>query len=247
MRAILTYHSIDPSGSPVSVDEEAFRAHVRWLASGAVRVVALADLPGLPAEASAAALTFDDAFANFASAAWPVLRAHGLPVTLFVVSGQAGGTNAWQGQEAAGIPTLPLLDWDALARLADEGVTLGAHSRTHPDLRRLDDARLADELDGSAAAIAERTGRRPEAFAYPFGHADERVVRATATRFRLAVTTELRALRGTDSAHRLPRLDAYYLRGAGQLERWGKPAFRRRLALRAVARRVRATMGGSAP
>ena len=41
MRAILTYHSIDGSGSPVSVDEAAFRRHVDWLASGAVDVVPL--------------------------------------------------------------------------------------------------------------------------------------------------------------------------------------------------------------
>ena len=38
MRAILTYHSIDESGSPISVDPDAFRRHVRWLASGRVRV-----------------------------------------------------------------------------------------------------------------------------------------------------------------------------------------------------------------
>ena len=35
MRGILTYHSVDPSGSPISIDEKAFRAHVAWLASGA--------------------------------------------------------------------------------------------------------------------------------------------------------------------------------------------------------------------
>ncbi|TFG50637.1 MAG: polysaccharide deacetylase, partial [Gemmatimonadales bacterium] len=44
MRAILTYHSIDDSGSPISVAPEQFRAHVRWLQSGVIRVVPLAEL-----------------------------------------------------------------------------------------------------------------------------------------------------------------------------------------------------------
>ena len=33
MIGILTYHSIDPSGSAISLDEACFRRHVDWLAS----------------------------------------------------------------------------------------------------------------------------------------------------------------------------------------------------------------------
>ncbi len=44
MRAILTYHSIDSSGSPISLSEESFRGHVRFLGSGRVSVVPLAEL-----------------------------------------------------------------------------------------------------------------------------------------------------------------------------------------------------------
>ena len=95
MRAILTYHSIDDSGSPISVAPEEFRAHVRWLSSGLVRVVPLAELVTLPPEEEAVAITFDDAFQNFASVAAPLLYEHGLPATLFVVSGRVGRDNAW--------------------------------------------------------------------------------------------------------------------------------------------------------
>src|SRR5690606_37701023 len=60
MRAILTYHSIDESGSPISVSREAFRAHVRWLASGAVKVRPLAELVDARDGGDAVAITFDD-------------------------------------------------------------------------------------------------------------------------------------------------------------------------------------------
>ena len=48
MKAILTYHSVDDSGSAVSVSPDAFRRHVRWLASERVRVVTVPQLPALP-------------------------------------------------------------------------------------------------------------------------------------------------------------------------------------------------------
>jgi peptidoglycan/xylan/chitin deacetylase (PgdA/CDA1 family) len=242
MLGILTYHSVDGSGSAISIDEAVFRRHVAWLTSGAARVVPLGDLPTRADGEDAVALTFDDGFANFAARAWPLLREHRLPVTLFVVSDRVGRTNAWGGKDAPGIPTLPLLDWDALARLAEEGVELGAHSRTHPDLRRLPDPALADELEACAAAIAARTGRTPAAFAYPYGLVDHRVVEAVRRRYVVAVTTELRPVRRGDAPHLLPRLDGYYFRAAGRLEAWGSASFRRHLWLRASARRVRRAM-----
>src|SRR5690606_36506277 len=104
MKAILTYHSVDPSGSPISIDRDAFRAHVRWLASGPIRVVDLDVLIALPPETDAVSLTFDDGFENFASTAWPLLLDHGLPVTLFVVTGFVGRSNTWD-QLGYSLPT----------------------------------------------------------------------------------------------------------------------------------------------
>jgi peptidoglycan/xylan/chitin deacetylase (PgdA/CDA1 family) len=239
MRAILTYHSIDDSGSAVSVSAAQFRAHARWLGSGAVDVVPLARLLE-GRDQNAIAITFDDGFANFATAAWPALRDHGLPATLYVVSDHAGGTNAWGGRDAPGIPTLPLLGWQELGRLAEEGVELGAHTRRHPDLRLLSDSELADEMDGCSERIRRETGRRPSSFAYPYGAVDGRVDRAAAERFANAVTTEFRTLKTVEHPFHLPRLDAYYLREAGRLESWGRAAFRRWIWLRGLLRRARA-------
>jgi peptidoglycan/xylan/chitin deacetylase (PgdA/CDA1 family) len=239
MRAILTYHSIDDSGSPVSVGEAAFRRHVAWLASGAVRVVHLAELAGVAPGVDAVALTFDDGFANFGTRAWPLLKAHDLPVTVFVVADHVGRTNAWGGQEAPGIPTLPLLDWHAVATLADEGVVLGAHSRTHADLRAVRGTELADEIGGVAERVMAETGRRPEAFAYPYGHWSAAAVEAVGRSYRWGCTTEHRVLGAREDPYRLPRLDAFYFRRGG-LEGWGTPAFRTGVRIRGALRRLRA-------
>jgi len=242
MRAILTYHSVDPSGSAISIGEAQLAAHVQWLASGAVRVVPLEAITTDTVSGDAVALTFDDGFANFGDLAWPLLRAHGLPATVFVVSGRVGASNAWDGAPAHDIPTLPLMGWDVLARVAAEGATLGAHTVTHPDLRTVAAAQLSDEMESSARVIGERTGARPRTFAYPYGAAGAREARAARTTYRLAVTTELRWLGGGEDPMLVPRLDAYYFRDAGRLEAWGTPGFRRRIKLRGLLRRGRAAL-----
>jgi len=239
MRAILTYHSVDDSGSVISVSPVRFAEHVRWLASGAVAVVSVADLLSLPSASTAVAITFDDGFTNFETTAWPLLRDHALPATLFVPTRHVGRTNQWAAMPGGSMPPLPLLDWDALGRLADQGLVLGAHSRTHADLRVLGDAAMLDEIAGSFDDIARETGRRPDGFAYPYGYLDERVVRATRTASRWACTTALGPLSTRDDPHRLPRLDAYFLHGPARLDAYGSLAFRSYLSLRAAARRLR--------
>ena len=242
MRGILTYHSIDISESPVSVRPSDFERQVAWLANSDVEVVGLEELLRRPPDGNACAITFDDAFMNFVETAWPILREHDLPVTLFVVSGHVGGTNAWGGRTHAAVPTLPLMDWSALGEVAEQGVTLGAHTRTHPWLTALSDEDLAEELEGSRNEIHECTGQQANAFAYPYGDHDRRVVAAAGRAYDVGVTTRLAPVLVGDDPLQLPRLDAFYLREKGRLEDWGTPRFERYIAFRRGLRRVRSVL-----
>ncbi|MGH7448635.1 MAG: polysaccharide deacetylase family protein, partial [Longimicrobiales bacterium] len=184
-------------------------------------------------------ITFDDAFASFAQTAWPVLRDHRVPVTLYVPTDHVGGTNAWGGSTDAGIPTLPIMDWDAVARVAAEGVTIGSHTCTHPHLPRLPHARMVEELERSAERIESRMGERPAGLAYPYGACDEHIVSAAMSTYDHACTTELRLLKSDDGPHRLPRLDMYYMQTDGMIEAWGTARLRMYVRARASARRCR--------
>lgn len=242
MRAILTWHSIDPSESPISVAEPAFRAQLAWLSASGVRVVGLPELLALDDTVDAAALTFDDGFRNFATHAWPLLQAQGFPATLLVVSDHVGRDNRWRGREDAGIPVLPLLDWTELRALQDQGLVIGGHTRTHPNLRALDAAAVREELTGCAATIERHLGARPAGFAYPYGALGAREVSCAAESFQWACTTEYRALDERDDALRLPRLDAWYLTEPATLPRWGSSRFRGSVWLRRQARRLRSAV-----
>ncbi len=116
---VLTYHRIgDPRHAPpgmVSATPRAFARQMRWLAATG-RAVSLADViaarAGGPLRDGAVLVTFDDAYADFATHAWPVLRRAGIPVALFVptaLPGRPGAALWWDrlhAVTAAGGPPL---------------------------------------------------------------------------------------------------------------------------------------------
>lgn len=141
-------------------------------------------------------LTFDDGFADVHEHAWPLLRQHRLPFTLYLAAGHVGATMHWEGSTAR--QSGRGLGWEQLAEMAGSGLcTVGNHTFTHPRPHLLS----ADELDRCSAAVEEHLGAaaRPRHFAYTWGvdvpamHADLRA------RFRSAATGRLgRNLPGCD-------------------------------------------------
>lgn len=245
MKAILTYHSVDETGSVISIDERTFRRHAQWLASGRVRVVPLDELPTLPDDVDAIAITFDDGLVSFGRIAAPMLLDHDLPVTLFVVTDAVGSDNVWRGQRDAGIPIFPLLDWDSLGRLAADGVSIGAHTCTHLHLVSADPETAAREIVASKSRLASELGVHATTFAYPYGDVSTAARDVVAREFRYGVTTRLAVLAPHDDPACLPRLDSYYLRAPRTLESWGTRRFRMRLSLLAGARSVRGSLSRS--
>jgi peptidoglycan/xylan/chitin deacetylase (PgdA/CDA1 family) len=216
--SILTYHSLDRSGSAVSVSPQLFRAQMEWLAASGAPVVPLSQVRDTP---GAVALTFDDGFRNFHEHALPVLVERRFPATVFVVSGYCGGENRWP-QPMGGIPRLDLMSWGELAEAAASGVALGAHTVTHPHLSRLDEVDVERELAGCRMAIEDRTGRPVDTFAYPYGDVSPRVRRAAGRHFRLACGTRLAFLPADSDVLELPRIDIYYLRSRRWFEALGQ-------------------------
>jgi peptidoglycan/xylan/chitin deacetylase (PgdA/CDA1 family) len=210
--AILTYHSIDPSGSVISIHPDLFRRQMRRLAERRVPVVRLADIRTTP---GAVALTFDDAFRNFATEALPVLAQYRFPATVFVVSGHAGGRNNWGSQP---IPSLDLMSWDELRQAARDGIELGAHSVHHPDFARLNEVEAVREMLGSKAAIEQHTAARVEFFAYPYGSSTAETRAHAARHFGGACGTTLDFVTPASDSFDLPRLDVYYLKNLARFE-----------------------------
>jgi len=121
-------------------------------------------------------LTFDDAWAdNHAHVLGPLVRHH-LPAILYVPSRLLG---------APGYMTRT-----QLLEMAASGVTIGAHSRTHPDLRACSGKELEQEVRGSKQDLEDLVGKPVTSFAYPTGLLNDQVIAAVAAAgFTSAVTT----------------------------------------------------------
>lgn len=86
-------------------------------------------------------------------------------------------------------PPADVHGWDELRQLASDGMTIGAHTRTHPALDRLPIDEAREEIVASRDDLRREIGRTPLVFAYPFGAHDAGVVEAVREAgFELAVT-----------------------------------------------------------
>jgi peptidoglycan/xylan/chitin deacetylase (PgdA/CDA1 family) len=220
--AIFTYHSLDRSGSVISIPPALFREQMEALAAGPARVTPLEKLFEQP---GSVAIAFDDAFANVAEDGVPILERLGLPATIFVVSGYSGNCNNWPSQRR-GIPRLPLMDWAALRELPPS-ISLGAHTVNHPDLSALPKSEMEREIRDSRREIEQRTGRPVASFAYPYGAVNAAAAALVRAEFQVGCGTRLDfAGSGNDKAV-LPRLDTFYLQSSrwfrnpfGKVNRW---------------------------
>lgn len=115
-------------------------------------------------------LTVDDALQSAIDIGLPAMLSAGRKPVLFVSPAHLGGTSTWMLEQ----PDLPVASTAEVAAVARAGVEIGVHGLTHDDLRGLDDAALRRHTVEASDAVADITGVRPRAFAYPFGWWDER-------------------------------------------------------------------------
>ncbi|MGH7754158.1 MAG: polysaccharide deacetylase family protein, partial [Gemmatimonadales bacterium] len=182
---VLIYHRI---GGPLElgvtrVARSVFERQMRSLADRGWKALTLAQYaahlsnpPGPLPDRRSFLLTFDDAYADLADTAYPVLQALGFPATTFVITGYVGAENRWDVQYTR--RRLRHLDWPAIEQWRARGMEFASHTETHARLTWLDDARANAELAKSRETLVRVLGADAgRAVAYPFGAADERVER----------------------------------------------------------------------
>ncbi len=179
---VLCYHLVDAGiGGPVDLDRPSFTRHLDLLASaGHVR-----PLLEVARSGKGIALTFDDAFANFAEVVWPLLWARGLAATLFVPTGFVDGTHCSPLSTAR---HLAPCSWSQLRTMSDDGLELGSHTMTHRNLRLIDDDGIDGDIVGAARRLRQATGREPSSFCYPQAKRSARVERIARRHHELIVT-----------------------------------------------------------
>jgi peptidoglycan/xylan/chitin deacetylase (PgdA/CDA1 family) len=116
-----------------------------------------------------------------------------------------------------------VLSWDDLRNLVKEGVTLGAHTRTHPILTQMSTEQVRDEIRGSQQDLRREIENVLPIFSYPGGAHNDAVVKILKEEgFKIAFTTR--------EGQNEPRsVDPWCLRRTNITRRTSLPIFRLRL------------------
>jgi len=206
---VLLYHAFGDEPSRFVVGRRVFARQMRLLSLLRFRVVPYGELVAALGEGRVprrtVALTIDDGYAEIAEIA-PILERHGFGATVFLISGRLGGVNNWSSDPLLhGRPTLSV---EEAVRLRARGIELGAHTRSHVDLRAVDGDTLTTEVEGSRRELEEALGEPMRVFAYPYGGVDERVAEAVrAAGFASACTVVSRRARIDDDPFLIPRIE----------------------------------------
>lgn len=173
---VLAYHRIGGANGKMVVSPASFAAQLDWLARNDYRVIRLADLRAflegrraLPRRA--VAITFDDGYNSFYRYAYPLLKKHGFPATVFLYTDFVGAGDA--------------LSWAQMQEMAASGlVDIQGHSKSHANLiQRLAGEseeryreRIETEIRTPRDTIRARLDRPVSEYAFPYGDANEIVL-----------------------------------------------------------------------
>ena len=247
--AILTYHSLDNSGSVISTRPEKFRRQMKILHDSGSNVLSLREVANCLREKrnfppNSVAITFDDGFRSVYDVALPVLKDYGFAATVFLVTDFCGKNNRWAGQPES-IPVFDLLSWNDITVMAGQNIEFGLHTASHPDLTKTSETKLEEEIVGAAETLRKNLNQNSYAFAYPYGKRSLLAEKIVNDHFYAACSTRMDFVSYESDVHFLPRIDMYYFSTNNLFSASGSPGFRRFVRFRKTLRELMQTFRGN--
>lgn len=172
----LMYHELGQPGRPVTQGGAAYQRYVVQKHKFREQIVMLHDtgFQGMDVSGAIAstdgkrtlAISFDDGCETDLIIAAPILEENGFGATFYVVSGFIGKPG--------------YLSLSQLKELSARGFEIGCHSRSHPNLTRVDDEQLHEEVTDAKADLEQIIERQVRHFSCPGGFWSEGTVKAVA-------------------------------------------------------------------
>ncbi len=220
---VLMYHYIrvnpnprDSTGFGLSVTPADFAAQMEWLAENGYHAVLPSELrlaitEGAPLPTKPIAITFDDGYRDFYTAAWPVLKRLGLKSSVGVITAYA---------DRGDIGDEMYMNWDMVREVDATGlVEIASHTQFHADLTRASIAQRWSEIAKSKEIIEQKLGHPCTSFIYPTGAFNDAVV-ADARRagYGIAFTTRSGKVRAPQDGGNLLTLPRIRVSGGQSLQ-----------------------------
>ena len=204
---ILMYHYVgnpppdaDQYRTALTISTPMFRDHLRYLAQEGYSTISLYDLDaalneGYPLPLKPIILTFDDGYIDHYESVFPALREFGFVGTFFIITSFADENKRGH------------LSWSQIVEMAEAGMSMEAHTKTHVELDKRSYDFLVYQMLGSIESLEAYLGRPARMFSYPVGRYDDMTLLvASQANIRRAVTTQNGQIHTTDNRLELPRL-----------------------------------------
>jgi peptidoglycan/xylan/chitin deacetylase (PgdA/CDA1 family) len=212
---ILGYHRVVESlqvgdNLQVTVTAKRLESQMRWFARLGYQCTSLETVGQSLAEGRRLpprrfVVTFDDGYADTFTTAVPILARFGFTATVFVVTGLVGQTNVWDGGVS---PPAPLMGWDELSALVQNGFSIGSHTKSHRRLTQLSVDEAWVELAESRQCLESRLATGVRTLCYPWGDWSPRVRDLVVEAGYLAACDDVG--RTANARHTLARVDPTY-------------------------------------
>ena len=138
-------------------------------------------------------LSVDDGYVDDVKQILPVLRAHRMVATFYIITGRFHEPG--------------FLNQTEVRRLDAAGMDIGAHTRTHVPLNAIPTGQMKNEIIGSRDDLQRVLGHPVQWFAYPFGAFSTAVVdEVRRAGFVLAVTTNGGTTESATASLTMPRI-----------------------------------------
>jgi peptidoglycan/xylan/chitin deacetylase (PgdA/CDA1 family) len=179
---VLMYHSISEhigkeKHNKWRVKPKDFDKQMKWFSENnwnSFTISELVKLDNIPEKSFV--ITFDDGFEDNYTNAFPILKKYGFKATIYLVPNQK--TNHWEEKNTSVLSNL--LDNEQILEMQDSSlVEFGSHTLSHVNLSKINDEQLALELEKSKIDVENITKKECEAFAYPYGKFDSKIVEFT--------------------------------------------------------------------
>lgn len=173
---ILVYHRVNEVvKNGLTVSTRLFDKQMKIL-SKHYRVISLRELlselkNGGISKRNTVVITFDDGYEdNYLNAA-PILKKYNLPAFFFVTAGYINTDEKFPWDDDN--DDSKVMTWNHVKRLIEMGFEIGSHTFSHPNLSKVSEKAIEDELHLSKKELEKRVGRKIDFFSYPFGKLDD--------------------------------------------------------------------------
>jgi peptidoglycan/xylan/chitin deacetylase (PgdA/CDA1 family) len=198
---ILMYHRVGEDTVPsTNVTVAQFTEEMDYLSEAGYQVLPLRTIiqtlkQGKPLPPKTVAITFDDGYRSIYTTAFPILKAHGFPFTVFLATGPIDYRYT------------QMMNWDEVIALSKAGGTIENHTVSHSHLAFATKDFINKEVQKANDEIYAHTKVMPILFAYPFGeysHATASIIEDMG--FEAAFTQVSGIASSEDNLFEIPRL-----------------------------------------